>query len=79
MSRQKTDYYLISENSHYTYISLIKATNYVYDSPQLRYNQAWIFTIQVLVPYTGINLGMRPANERRRYNVKTSLIGWAHT
>ena len=28
---------------------------------------------------TGIRLGMRPANERRRYNVTTSLIGWAHT
>ena len=27
----------------------------------------------------GISLGMRPANERRRYNVKTSLMGWAHT
>ena len=22
---------------------------------------------------------MRPANERRRYNVMLSLIGWAHT
>ena len=22
---------------------------------------------------------MRPANERRRYNVTSSLIGWAHT
>ena len=28
--------------------------------------------------YTGIILCIRPANERRRYNV-TSLIGWAHT
>ena len=27
----------------------------------------------------GIHLGMPPANERRRYNVTTSLIGWAHT
>ena len=27
----------------------------------------------------GISLGMRPANERRRYNIKTSLMGWAHT
>ena len=29
--------------------------------------------------YTGISLGMHPANERRRYIVTTSLIGWAHT
>ena len=27
----------------------------------------------------GISIGMPPANERRRYNVTTSLIGWAHT
>ena len=28
---------------------------------------------------TGISLGMRPAIKRRRYNVTTSLIGWAQT
>ena len=27
----------------------------------------------------GIILCMRPANERRHYNVTSSLIGWAHT
>ena len=27
----------------------------------------------------GIIMRMRPANERRRYNVTSSLIGWAHT
>ena len=27
----------------------------------------------------GISLGMRPANERRRCIVTTSLIGWTHT
>ena len=26
----------------------------------------------------GLILGLRPANERRRYKVTTSLIGWAH-
>ena len=26
---------------------------------------------------TGMILGLRPANERRRYFVTTSLIGWA--
>ena len=29
--------------------------------------------------YTGLILRLRPANERRRYFVTTSLIGWAHT
>ena len=28
-------------------------------------------------PITGLILGLRPANERRRYFVTTSLIGWA--
>ena len=28
---------------------------------------------------TGIKLCMRPANERRRYIVTSSLIGWVHT
>ena len=27
----------------------------------------------------GISQGVRPANERRRYFVTTSLIGWMHT
>ena len=27
--------------------------------------------------YTGLILGFHPANERRRYFVTTSLIGWA--
>ena len=29
--------------------------------------------------YAGLILGLRPANERRRYFVTTSLIGWAQT
>ena len=28
---------------------------------------------------TGLIIGLRPSNERRRYFVKTSLIGWAQT
>ena len=30
----------------------------------------------VITEYTGLILGLRPANERRRYFVTTSLIGW---
>ena len=29
--------------------------------------------------YTRLILGLRPANERRRYKVTSSLIGWAQT
>ena len=28
---------------------------------------------------SGLILGLRPANERRRYKVTSSLIGWAKT
>ena len=28
---------------------------------------------------TGLIVGLRPANERRRYKVTPSLIGWAQT
>ena len=28
---------------------------------------------------SGLILGLRPANEGRRYNVTPSLIGWAQT
>ena len=28
---------------------------------------------------SGLILGLRPANERRRYKVTASLIGWAQT
>ena len=31
------------------------------------------------IPNTGIIWCMRPANERQRYTVTLSLIGWAHT
>ena len=37
------------------------------------------FIKQIHLCMSGISLGMRPANERRRYNVTTSLIGWVHT
>ena len=30
-------------------------------------------------PLSGIILCMHPANERRRYNVTSPLIGWLHT
>ena len=41
------------------------------------------YTMRVLQPHyltlSGIILWMRPANERRRYIVTSSLISWAHT
>ena len=37
------------------------------------------FFICVLHNCSGRILGLRPANERRRYKVTPSLIGWAQT
>ena len=36
-------------------------------------------TKNMLQVYTGLILGLRPANERQRYIVTTSLIGWTQT
>ena len=38
-----------------------------------------IMQLLVFNIHAGIFLCMRPANERRRYMVTSSLIGWAHT
>ena len=38
-----------------------------------------ILIIMSLIVETVINLGMHPANERLRYIVTMSLIGWANT
>ena len=39
----------------------------------------WSVPTRLLQRCTGVILCMRPANERWRYNVTSSLIGWAHT
>ena len=46
--------------------------NFSYSSYE--YNDELCF----ICPVTGIILGMGSANTRRRYNVTSSLIGWAH-
>ena len=40
-------------------------------------NHAYLAPPMDVLHLTGIILWMRPANERRRYNVTTSLMGWA--
>ena len=41
---------------------------------------AWSSAVMVLtVLHTGLTLDLHPANERRRYIVTPSLIGWAQT
>ena len=41
--------------------------------------KSWILCHPTPCQKSKINLGMGSANERRRYNVTSSLIGWAHT
>ena len=43
------------------------------------YNYMLHIMWQWQVEYTGLILGLRPANERRCYKVTPSLIGWAQT
>ena len=44
-------------------------------------NEAWGIVIDMIIypTTTGMILGLCPANNRRRYFVTTSLIGWAQT
>ena len=39
----------------------------------------WVHSWFVVYVRTGLNLSLRPANERRHYKVTPSLIGWAQT
>ena len=42
-------------------------------------NAIWKYRVNSVLFCAGLILGLRPANERRRYFVTTSLIGWAQT
>ena len=42
------------------------------------YNSSLNIDTQMMNNIPGLILGLRPVNERRRYFVTTSLIGWAH-
>ena len=63
------------------HMSWLKSANIGWCSP--RRNMAFLYKYGVVqmgsLVNAGISLGMCPANERRRYNVTTSRIGWAHT
>ena len=47
--------------------------------PGWNHHDASLYTILFLDHISGLILGLRPANERRRYFVTTSLIDWAQT
>ena len=51
----------------------------IYTNSSMTYENVWLFVpCFVVVPSSGIILGMVSANERRRYYVTPSLIGSAH-
>ena len=51
------------------YLTLIKCTD----------SELNTFLVSASFPNSGMILGLRPANEIRRYFVATSLIGWVQT
>ena len=42
------------------------------------FNARMVSIVLTIPSSTGLTLGLRPANERRRYFVTTSFIGWKH-
>ena len=56
--------------------NMIWYSKYHYDS---NVKGVTFFRVQTHNRYQGIILGMCPANERQRYNVTPSLIGWVHS
>ena len=46
-------------------------------SPTGRIGTSTAHSLCEIQSYPGLILGMHPANERRRYKVTASLIGWA--
>ena len=86
MTTQFTDVYLHLPNS----MSSHTLTDY-YDmfttflSTYIKWPTFWYQHVsvhsdeEIYKQHTGIILCMRPANERRRYNVTSSLIGWVHS
>ena len=63
---------IYSDEDMYEKISyMLRRTNFI----MMREIYVW----QYLYYKSGLILGMRPANERRRYFVMTSLIGWEQT
>ena len=56
-----------------TYLISIKLVHVIKRAP------CWHVSLSWLYPRSGLILGLPPANERRRYKVTPSLIGWAQT
>ena len=46
---------------------------------RVSYGEFFVSTVENSGCITGLILGLRKANERRRYFVTTSLIGWSQT
>ena len=56
-------------------IMMIKDTIELYKI-KTNHNQAWPMSTILGIIHTGLIFGLHPANERWRYFVTTSLIGW---
>ena len=76
-----------SRHCHIDFIALKEITKGGGNMGKYGENSSLLYENAVLVNMTdrgyslpaGISVYMRPANERRHYNVKTFLMGWAYT
>ena len=77
----------VAVDSHYqsfTENKKQKSTRHPIAHPmRVRYGISFVGSKSTFFPasvmFSGLILGLRPANERRRYKVTPSLIGWAQT
>ena len=67
---------LISEN----YIHIVSCTGLILNWSVLQsFSADCRPSVSIYEHDTGLTLGLHPANERRRYKVTPSLIGWVQT
>ena len=70
---------LISKLNNTAYIFDGKYDTHTYRHNTHKHMHAYVRAHKHTHIYTGLILGLCPANERRRYKVTPSLIGWAQT
>ena len=73
-----TMHHFVTEMCTHVHISVTKCCIMGYGTAKISSSmKAW--AMSHFTPNIGIILGMRSVSERWRYNVTSSLIGWAHT
>ena len=71
--------YCLSYLDNFLVISAYISISYAVSMLSPMYDNFRLILTQIWISYVGIILNMGSANEKRRYNVTSSLIAWAHT